>query len=265
MDFSVSVIIPFHNNFNDLVRALNSVMNQSCLPTQVIIVDDQSSCFEDVLRLTNSLETSFEIILHQNTINSGPGVSRNNGIKLARSKYIAFLDEDDTWHTNKLEFQIQTMEKLDHPFSFTKSEFIDDAIIEPNLYFETKQINKKQILFKNIIPTRSVVLRRDVIEDFLFHPNMRYAEDFEYWLRISGKYRIFKYDFVGSFSYKYDYCGGLSSKIIKMFKGELFAISNNVDSLITKFILIYIFFPIKLIKRFITQFYYKIFRCEKND
>jgi glycosyltransferase involved in cell wall biosynthesis len=265
MECSVSVVIPFHNNFNDLVRALNSVLNQSCLPNQVIIVDDQSSYFEDVLRLSNSIKTPVQILLHQNSINSGPGVSRNNGIKLAKSKYIAFLDEDDTWHPNKLEFQIRTMENNDHSFSFTKSEFIGDANKELSSSFKIYQINRKRLLFKNIIPTRSVVLRRNVIENLLFNPNMRYAEDFEYWLRISRKYKIFKYDFVGSFSYKYDYCGGLSSKLIKMFEGELYAISNNEDSFITKFILIYIFYPIKLIKRFISQFYYKIFMCEKND
>ena len=86
----VSIIIPTHNRREDLARCLRSVNTQSVSQLEVIVVDDHSTdgSVEMVRRDFDS------VVLVENETRSGPSNRRNQGIKLARGKYLLFLDSD---------------------------------------------------------------------------------------------------------------------------------------------------------------------------
>ncbi|UOE88714.1 glycosyltransferase family 2 protein [Vibrio splendidus] len=99
---NISVVIPLYNKSYSIERALDSVLNQSHLPYEVIVIDDGSTDnsaekVEDFIRVS---ETT--IIRLYRIKNSGVSLARNYGVDKAKSDYIAFLDADDQWLENHL-------------------------------------------------------------------------------------------------------------------------------------------------------------------
>jgi glycosyltransferase involved in cell wall biosynthesis len=100
---SVSIIIPTYNRAHMLLKAIQSVLNQTYQDFEVIMVDDGSTNnTEEVVR--NLRDERIQYFQHEK--NRGVAVSRNTGIQVANSKYIAFLDSDDEWFPTKLEKQV---------------------------------------------------------------------------------------------------------------------------------------------------------------
>lgn len=100
----VSVILPIYNQEKYLPTALNSLQNQTLEDTEFICVNDGSDATKDnSLEILNKYarEDKRVKIIHQK--NQGAGVARNNGIKLARGEYIAFLDPDDWFEKEALQ------------------------------------------------------------------------------------------------------------------------------------------------------------------
>jgi len=101
-ELKISVIIPTYNRDATLIRAIDSVCEQTFLADEIIIVDDSSSfCVVDYLKDYNGL------IVITNSENLGAAQSRNIGFNQANGDYVAFLDSDDYWHPLKLEKQIE--------------------------------------------------------------------------------------------------------------------------------------------------------------
>ncbi len=109
MNPTVSVIIPTYNRANLVSRAIKSVLNQTYQDFEIIVVDDCSEDnTEEIVKSFN--DSRIRYIKHKK--NKGGSAARNTGIKRARGKYIAFLDDDDEWLPSKLEKQIMLFEKL---------------------------------------------------------------------------------------------------------------------------------------------------------
>jgi glycosyltransferase involved in cell wall biosynthesis len=106
----VSVVIPLYNKEEYILQALQSIQNQTLSSWECIIIDDGStdSSVGIVSKFISQNQERFSLI-HQK--NSGPSTARNNGIKLAKGKYVAFLDADDMWLPTKLITQVDFMEK----------------------------------------------------------------------------------------------------------------------------------------------------------
>lgn len=102
----VSVIIPTKNRCRLLVRAIESVWEQTWKNLEVIVVNDNST--DDTAAV---LEDSYgdRIIVIHNKESQGGAIARNQGIAKARGKYIAFLDDDDTWVAEKIEMQLNDL------------------------------------------------------------------------------------------------------------------------------------------------------------
>lgn len=114
----VSVIIPCFNNGEHVVRAIESVQNQTLTDIEIIIVDDNSDD-NSVIAVETFIAANCKATLVKLTDNGGAGVARNAGLELAKAKYTAFLDADDRWYKNKLEMQVAFLErnKLSHCYS----------------------------------------------------------------------------------------------------------------------------------------------------
>jgi len=105
----VSVIIPTYNRFHSLTKAIESIKNQSYKNTEIIVVDDAST--QEEYKSHNLGDDVKMIRLSQNmrdkyNSKSAHGLTRNEGIKVANGKWVAFLDDDDYWIPEKLQIQM---------------------------------------------------------------------------------------------------------------------------------------------------------------
>ncbi len=116
----VSIITPSYNSSKYIAETIESVLNQTYTNWEMIITDDCSTdntCEIVEIYIKNDSRIK---LLHLNE-NSGAGIARNNSIKVAKGKYIAFLDSDDLWLPYKLERQLDFMNKKDIGVSYTSS------------------------------------------------------------------------------------------------------------------------------------------------
>jgi glycosyltransferase involved in cell wall biosynthesis len=107
MNPKVSVIIPTYNRGATVPRAIESVFAQTFSDHEVIVVDDGSS--DDTERALG--ETFGDRIRYYAQTNQGASVARNRGIEEARGEWIAFLDSDDFWEKDKLNWQLKALEQ----------------------------------------------------------------------------------------------------------------------------------------------------------
>jgi glycosyltransferase involved in cell wall biosynthesis len=108
MNPKVSVVIPTYNRAAKVRNAIESVLAQTVSDLEVIVVDDGSSD-----GTSSSLEENFgDRIRYYAQANQGASVARNKGIMEARGTWIAFLDSDDVWEKEKLEWQFRALERF---------------------------------------------------------------------------------------------------------------------------------------------------------
>ena len=92
----ISVVIPAYNSENTLESCVSSVLNQTYPQTEVIIIDDGST--DGTLAVGNRLSAIYNNVRVGNIPHAGPSAARNAGLRLARGRYIAFVDSDDQIH-----------------------------------------------------------------------------------------------------------------------------------------------------------------------
>lgn len=105
----VSVIIPTHNRAELLPRAIRSVLGQTYLNLECIVVDDAST---DNTRQVIQHFNDERLVYLRHEINRYASAARNTGIACARGELIAFLDDDDEWLPTKLEKQVALIQNL---------------------------------------------------------------------------------------------------------------------------------------------------------
>ena len=114
----VSVITPVHNAQDFLSQTIESVLNQTYQNFEIILVDDASSDLSrDIIDKYQKIDNRVKSVLLNE--NLGVANARNEGIKNANGRFIAFLDSDDLWKEDKLEKQIKFMLKNDYGFTYT--------------------------------------------------------------------------------------------------------------------------------------------------
>jgi len=104
MDPLVSVIIPCFNAAPMIERTLASVRRQTYPAVEIIAIDDCSA--DDTLAILRSWEARGVRVIARDHNSGGPSAPRNDGIAVARGAFLAFLDQDDEWHPDKLRRQI---------------------------------------------------------------------------------------------------------------------------------------------------------------
>lgn len=122
----VSIITPNYNCGRFVAEAIKCVQQQTYQNWEMIIVDDCSSD-NSVEIIKEYVSADDRIIFIQNEKNSGAAVSRNKALKVAKGKWIAFLDSDDLWQPNKLERQLEFMVKNGYNFSYHEYSEIDES------------------------------------------------------------------------------------------------------------------------------------------
>lgn len=121
----VSVITPSYNSERYIIKTIESVIRQTYINWEMIIIDD-CSIDQSVSMIEQYIRKEPRIRLISLQKNIGPANARNIGIQHATGQYIAFLDSDDIWFPHKLEKQIDFMQKNDVVLTFSSYEIIDD-------------------------------------------------------------------------------------------------------------------------------------------
>ena len=220
----VTAIIPYFKDSNTIYRAVTSIMNQTLLPKKVFIIDDCSNENNSILK---KIEEEFSIIeVIYLTQNVGPGEARNKGIELADTKYIAFLDSDDTWAKHKIEKQLQYMEATNAFISSHESEIYGSIKKKREKTNKINIITPLKQLLKNRLATRAVMMKNP--EKYRFKKGKRRAEDFLLWSQIIlDGHKAIKINETLAYSYKEHYGeNGLTANINKMYEGAIDAINT---------------------------------------
>lgn len=228
----ISVIIPYYNALQTIERTLDSLLFQTFRDFEIIIVNDFSD--DNPSHILNIYIDKFSI-LNINLIyiplnkNSGPSFARNIGWDVAKGDYIAFLDSDDVWHSQKLELCLKVILKespdmLIHDSGLLRTGLLSEIskIYYPEKLLKAIEVPRYKWLIKNLAVTPAVLLRRNL--DFRFDTNMKYCEDYDLFLRIAfSKAEVFKIEslplcYLGK---PFMTGGGLSSNVSKMRLGEI--------------------------------------------
>lgn len=183
----ISIIIPTFNRAVLLKKAVESVLAQTYPDFELIIVDDGST--DNTKDLVLKLDRRI-IYLRQD--NKGPASARNLGIKTSKRPFLAFLDSDDRWDSEKLEEQLKAMQGgASSPVSHTQEVWYKEG----RLLNQKKRHEKPQgYIFNKCLPLcvvsmSTVMVRREVFESIgLFDEDLPCCEDYDFWLRASIKY-----------------------------------------------------------------------------
>ena len=183
--FSISVVIPTFNRLIYLERAIKSVLNQTISVNEIIIVDDGSD--DGTSEFIHSNYPNLKYIFQSN---SGVSAARNTGIKAASSNWIAFLDSDDAWVTNKIQKQITELE-LNPEMNFCHS---NEIWIRNGREIKQKNTHKKfggfifdKCLDKCRISPSTVICRKSLLIKLNgFDEDLAICEDYDLWLRITS-------------------------------------------------------------------------------
>ena len=185
MNNRVSVIMPYYNKRNYFLDSINSVLNQTYINLEILIIyDDQKKDDLEYIKGCIKKDSRAKIIL--NDKNRGVAFSRNKAISVAQGEYIAFLDCDDYWETNKIEVQMDFMLTHGYDFSYTTYQVVNkDGKIVDKITAREK-LGYNELLKSCDIGLSSVILKRKLLRDIKF-PELKTKEDFVLWLSLAKK------------------------------------------------------------------------------
>lgn len=185
----VSILLPTYNRARLLERAIQSVADQDFTAWELLILDDAST--DNTSEITAGWVTRDpRIRVLRNQVNSYPDISKNlnGGIEAARGKYIARLDDDDYWHDKtKLTKQVAFLEEHpDYVIVGSGMIIVDQNNQEQYRYLkrENDEEIRRGIYFANPFSHTTVLFRKNIAEKIGGYGKWRYAEDWEFWLRL---------------------------------------------------------------------------------
>lgn len=219
----VSVILPCFNSETTVLRAIRSVATQTCLPAELIVIDDASSdgTVEVVNDFIRSYDGQMSVVLKTCSENSGPSIARNIGWDMAGHSHVAFLDSDDEWRSDKIEIQHKWMTSNPQCSVSGHKCVYPDSSRSNNDDMSFKKVDAWRILVSNPFPTPSVMIRREL--PFRFDARLKRLEDQLLWAEIAlSGYGCYFSPLAMTYVHKKAYgAGGLSASLIKMEIGEM--------------------------------------------
>lgn len=186
----ISIITPIFNGEKYILETIQSVLNQTYANWEMIIVDNKST--DKSIEVIKTVCDDRIKIIYLEYNSGGPARPRNVGLDNAKGEYIAFLDADDVWLTNKLEEQLAFMAKNNLNFSSTSAHYIDEksnSIAKMNKYKNYlrrfRVYNLENLLKFKFIFTSSVMIKKNILEQkFNEEKNCISVEDYYMWLQV---------------------------------------------------------------------------------
>jgi glycosyltransferase involved in cell wall biosynthesis len=170
--------------------AIKSALAQSLAPAEVIVVDDGST--DGTCERLAGYGGCVRLIRQSN---QGVSAARNSGILACRGEFVAFLDADDVWHTDKLRCQLSLFNSDPHlgllgTFSFPWPTAAIPEVL-PDGPESLVAVPWEQLVVKNRFVTSSVIVRRAILEQVgQFDTTMSGPEDHDLWIRIAELWAV---------------------------------------------------------------------------
>jgi glycosyltransferase involved in cell wall biosynthesis len=197
----VSVVIPTYNRLRRVTAALDSVLAQSYSNFEVIVVDDGSEdgTGQAIESLIRNRSASAPTVRYVFQTNQGSSAARNRGIDEARGEWIAFLDSDDIWYPEKLEWQVRAAEVFKNVCGacITDARLVNDSGMETTSFRETGRTYAQEIgLAENVVERlawtfdhfwlTSLLVRSELARQIGgFDPGIQFCEDHDFNFRLS--------------------------------------------------------------------------------
>jgi glycosyltransferase involved in cell wall biosynthesis len=197
MPLPISVIIPTYNLAELLPECLESVLQQTQLPQEIIVVDDGSTDeTSDVIR------SYIPRVTYLRKPNGGVASARNLGILAATSKWIAFMDHDDLSLPTRFERQMQLIERTGCDLAFSdQTVFNADTNVKVSWFSKNgfQELLTRHSVLENpyemllrygsfVSPSTVLVRRECLLETGSFDESLPPADDYDLFLRISRKF-----------------------------------------------------------------------------
>jgi len=185
----VSVVMPVYNSEKYLKEAIYSILNQTYHNIELIVIDDGSR--DNSVDIIENIKSD-KIVFFKNEQNIGVSATRNKGFSIAKGKYIALMDSDDTSTLYRLERQVKFLEGNSkyglvggHFESFNKQLFFTRRKLR-KLPLIDKQI-EVNLVFLGAMAGGSTMMRSEILfkNNLEFDTSLKTAEDFDLWRRIS--------------------------------------------------------------------------------
>lgn len=173
--------MPLYNSEAYISEAINSVINQTYLNWELILIDDAST--DKTFKIAESfINENSKIKLLKNKENLGAAMSRNKGIEIAKGSYVAFLDADDLWKPEKLQAQLSFMKTEHCDVCFSSYEQINEDGTSLNKEIKALSIlSYKKLLKSNYIGNLTGVYNVKSLGKIMA-PNLRKRQDWLLWL-----------------------------------------------------------------------------------
>ncbi|MEN5233487.1 glycosyltransferase family 2 protein [Sphingobacterium faecium] len=179
----VSIITPVYNASRFLEETARSVLSQSYSDWEWLLIDDCSR--DDSWAIMQQLAAKDNRIrIYQNDTNLRAGKTRNRAIELAEGRFVAFLDSDDLWHTDKLKIQIPFMLDNNYSFSHTSYGYLNEEGQRIKSTFHvSKEVDYKHLLKYTEISCLTAVYDVHLIGKWYMSEHAR-KQDYALWLSI---------------------------------------------------------------------------------
>jgi glycosyltransferase involved in cell wall biosynthesis len=181
----VSVVIPTRDRQSLLLRAVDSVLQQSERDLELIIVDDASSD-DTAAFLARLMRRDERVRTVRNAHPGGAAAARNQGIALGRGQWIAFLDDDDEWMPEKLQRQLQLLQSTPSAVACSCNFVMRFSSGRSKLVRVAPNATLQQLLFENELGSASLcVCSSAVLNDIGgFDASLPSAQDQDLWARV---------------------------------------------------------------------------------
>lgn len=185
----ISVVLPTYNRAGSLLRSVQSVLAQTYIDIELLIVDDGSN--DETAQVVESLTDSRVRYLPQKE-NRGACAARNTGIRAARGEYIAFQDSDDAWHPEKLAAQLEQLRRKDADVVFCAFIRHDGKAEEclPVGLHDGERLTYEAMLVHNYISTQTMLGKRSCFQKEMFDETYPRLQDWELGLRLVRRFKV---------------------------------------------------------------------------
>ena len=181
----VSVIMPCFNSEKFISESIKSVLMQTYADWELLICDDGS---EDnskaIIKSFQDIDSRIKLVTNGHS-KGAPG-ARNSCLDVAKGRYVAFLDSDDTWLPKKLAKQISFMEDNQVSFVFSYYENMSEKSITTSICKSPNSVDFRKMLFCNFIGCLTAIYDTKIIGK-CYQPEIKKRNDYALWLTILSK------------------------------------------------------------------------------
>lgn len=187
----VSVIVPTYNRPTMLKDAIQSVLDQAFQDFEIIVINDAG---QDVSSVVQAFNTPKIYYLSHDT-NKGLAATRNTGLRAAKGKYIAYLDDDDIYYSNHLQTLVNFLEGSKYRVAYSDAYRNLKNIVNGKVLKEDKEViysvnfDREKLLVDNYLPVLCLMHEKECLKHTgLFDESLPRHEDWDLWIRLSRSY-----------------------------------------------------------------------------